>query len=111
MQRGGPCSFRFNGRWHDNAEFIDAYDFKHVHRVRKDGLDYLLEQGDVLTVEEREQQKAQAKIEKGREEYADIIKAWDAGIRTAEALAKATDTPRMGINSRIRAAKRLGLLK
>jgi hypothetical protein len=111
MKHGDTVCFQWNGQLLRDAKFLGAYDFKNAVRVERSGLDYIIESKDVKTMEQVENERALKAIADARLEYGDIIDAWNKGLRQPDAIAEATNTPPLGIASRIRAAKRRGLLK
>jgi hypothetical protein len=109
---GDKVAFRWNGRLVREAKLVGVYDFKSARKVEdRNGLEYIVESKDVLDECELERQAKVATDAKNLEEYGDIVDAWMDGKRTNAELAEATNTPINGIASRLRAARRRGLLK
>lgn len=111
MKPGDTVSFKWNGRFLHGAKLVGIYEFHDARKVEKSDLEYIVEAKDVMTEEEMERQRQLEADKQNQAEYGDIIAAWNKGLRTNADIAKATNTPIMGICSRIRAAKRRGLLK
>ena len=113
LERNQAVVFKWQGRWYKDAKVLRVYpEHNGVVRVEDSrGLDYVLLPEEVRTVKEHEAVLAEAQREKDAVEYADIVQAWQAGIRKLPDLAKATNTPTQGIASRVRAAKRKGLIE
>lgn len=112
LLRNDPCVFHWQGRWRRDAKVLRVYpEHNGVIRVEdRQGLDYVLLPNEVRSVAEHEKILAEEKGRVAAAEYADLINAWKAGKKTNAELAQATNTPIKGIASRVRAAKRKGLL-
>lgn len=108
---GATVSFKWNGRYLHGGRLIGIYDFKNARKVEHKGLEYIVEASEVKDAEDiQRENKLRVEAENLRD-YGDLVTAWQSGKRTNADLAKATNTPINGIASRLRAAKRRGLLK
>lgn len=111
FRRGDPVVFYWAYRWREDARIVGIYtEYRGILRVEWKGLEYTVMPDDVRTLEEHEKWLGEARKQKAIDEYSDLMAAWDAGKRTNQELATATNTPMRGIASRIRAAKKKGLL-
>lgn len=112
LKRGEPCVLKWCGRYLRDAKVLQVYpEAKNAVRVERKELDYVVKRDEVLTMDEWEDQQRRDIAERNEREYGDIRTAWKAGKRTNKELADATNTPINGIASRIRAAKRRGMLE
>lgn len=107
-----PVAFKWEGRFRDGAKVKAIYpEFKGVAvRVEWRDMDYLVAADEIRTQQDFEEEREREAKRKNLEQYGDLEKAWRAGKRTNKELAEATNTPIYGIASRIRAARRRGLL-
>ena len=95
---------------------IDKYTFKNAVRVKDSaGKEFIFTQDDIISENELHQLRKEIekeKLDKQKSKYADIAAMWKQGLRTAKQMADST-RPRewqVGFVSRIRAARRLGVI-
>jgi hypothetical protein len=110
-KKGDDCVLFWSGRWRPGCKVLNTYpEHKNALRVEWNDLDYTVTPEDVRTPDHHERVVYHERRERWRMENADLLDAWAKGKKTNAELAEATKTPIQGIASRVRAAKRRGLL-
>src|SRR5688500_18344255 len=111
VKRGQTVAFFWNKRWINDGKVMQLYpEFRDVIRVEKNGQEHLVLPDEVRSIDDHEYILEREKQRQAELDYADVITAWKAGKRTTKELADATHTSMQGISSRVRAAKRKGLI-
>lgn len=101
---------------------IERYEFKNAIRVRDGaGTESIITTNDIVTSNELDAMKAEVDKKKSEEfakrmaaKYSDVVEMWSKGLRTGKEMANSFTPPYehpIAFVSRIRAAKKLGLIK
>lgn len=101
---------------------IETYNFKNAVRVRDGaGVESIITTHDIVTSNELDALRAEIDKKKSEEfskrmaaKYSDVVEMWSKGLRTGKEMADSFTPPYehpIAFFSRIRAAKKLGLIK